>query len=776
MANLNLYQVRRKLLNVIREVLKVFSITAKKYGAYLFAIAWFFTMLLGYFGYKEYFILKGIEVATTDVIYYALQMFTLNAGWMDWSDSSYILMLDVARLSAAVVSLSTVLLLLSTVFSEQLRKLQLWLCFNHIIICGNGFVGSRFAQELKKKHEIVFIGQESDNNLSSGTQNSDSIFVKGDPTDVSVLRKAGINRAKYLICALENDNKNAKVAIQASNIVNLKNGVLLTCFVHVFNPELHEIFRVNEFTCKKDFSRIEIYNIFNFGARQILRLYPAFSEIKNSFLTNDHIMIVGLGNMGENLLIRAAREWWFLNKNSGRKLLVTIIDKNANKKKKSLCIRYPNLKESCDFRTFNANINSPENLKDLFFQEITEEPVNSAYICLREDIDGILFSLRLSKTLKKKPIPIVVRINDDNIPTTLLNEARKKDLFENIHLFNLWDSVDVKELIESGTRELIAKAFHEYYVSHQESSEKKTKAAKTEWKDLTEDERNQNEKAVDDLPIKMKHVACRINKLEIWNNEIFDFTLYELCKLARHEHKRWCQEYFENGWKYGPERNKKKKTHPNLVDWSKLDNGEKAKNIDSIKDIPLILSKVDLEIRRENLTESIAEALFYDQETNTKNGDNNNLLKCEFVSYGQKRKYIDKAHYMQLCISKIGYGISGHASPDGNILEFTQSEKENLSKKYIEIGAHDSLKTSDKYDSLLCVNTFSTDSNSQWLQYLEEVSRWPEIIAKNDLSIYRFKDAQQIIKEDRGALLEIFNEDELTNLVHKERTSVCPNL
>ena len=769
MTNQNLYKIRRKLLNIIRKVLKVFSIIAKNYGAYLFAIAWFFTMLLGYFGYKEYFILNEINVETTDVLYYTLQMFALNSGWVDWSDNSYVLMLDVARFSAAVISLSAVLLLLSTVFSEQLRKLQLWLCFNHIIICGNGFVGSRFAQELRKEHEIVFIDPESNNDFSSDTRNADSILVKGDPADVSILKKAGINRAKYLICALENDNKNAKVAIQASNVVDIKNGILLTCFVHVFNPELHEIFRVNEFTCKKDFARLEIYNIFNFGARQMLRLYPAFSGMKNIFLTNNHIMIVGLGNMGESVLIRAAREWWFQNKNSGRKLLVTIVDKTANNKKESLCIRYPSLDVSCDFRTFNVNINSPEHLKDSFVREIISKPVNCAYICLREDIDGILFSLRLSKALKNMYIPIVVRINNaDNIPTTLLNEARKNDVFENIHMFNLWDSVDVKELIESGTRELIAKAFHEYYVLHQESSEEKTKSAETEWKDVTEDERNRNEKPVDDLTIKMKHVACKIDKLESWNGELFEFKLYELCKLARYEHERWCLGYFENGWKHGPHRSEEKKTHPDLVDWSELDSGEKSKNIYSIKDVPLILSKVDLDIRRINLTELIAEALFFDQvqETNPINIDKNDLIKCDFVSYKQKTKYIEKAYSIELCIKKIGCGISGRAYPEKNILELTESEKEILAKAYYEMLIHESLKTSEKYESLSDLNILSTDSNSQWIQFLEEVSRWPGIIAKNDLSIYRFKDAQQMVEEDREALLEIFTEDELISLAY----------
>lgn len=758
MRNWNLKMRRYKILDITLTKFGFFRDIFASFAVYIYMTASLITLFLGFYGYKEYYSLKGIDVRSTDLLYYTLQLFTLNVGPFDWSHNSYVPMLDVARLLAALISSTAVLLLLSTVFSKQLHKLQLWLCFNHTIVCGSGFIGSRFVKRLSGNHEIVFINLDNDNDLSKNTKNSDDIIVYGNPTDVNTLKKVGISRAKYLICALEDDNANAKIAIQASNLTMGRNKDPLTCFVHVFNPELHEIFRVNEFNCKKDSCRLEVCNIFNIGARLLLKKYPLFSEGAQTSSLDYHILIAGLGNMGESVLLRYAREWRLEHKTSGHKLVVTIIDKNAKLKTEALCIRYPSLDVSCEFRSFDAELGLPEYLKYSFIQEIIARPINIAYICFREDIDSLLFSFRLSKGLNDVRTPIVVRINHDAIPVALLNKAKENKRYENINLFRLWEEIGLQDLIESETHELLAKIIHENYVFEQKNKSNKTGAAMKEWNELTEYMKNENRKQADDLISKMSYVACHIDKLKNWNEKQFEFTPYEICRLARIEHERWCQAKLKDGWKPGKPGNDELKIHDNLYPWNELDPQTKLKDINTVKRIPLFLSRVDLEVcRNDNRVELISDALICDE--NQQDAGNNSA--CNLIKYDLTGRCTDHALIIESSINQAGFGISGKYHPMEKILEFTESEVLHLAKIYFEKVINK--KSIDQNDILSNGGHIHSYSNSEWMQYVEYVSKWPKLLAKNDLSLHRIQDARSMIEEDRKALIEVFTDKDLAH-------------
>lgn len=47
----------------------------------------------------------------------------------------------------------------------------------------------------------------------------------------------------------------------------------------------------------------------------------------------------------------------------------------------------------------------------------------------------------------------------------------------------------------------------------------------------------------------------------------------------RKSHEKWLKDKKDQGWKYGPEKDGIKKTHPRLVDYDKLSKAEKLKDI-----------------------------------------------------------------------------------------------------------------------------------------------------------------------------------------------------
>lgn len=78
----------------------------------------------------------------------------------------------------------------------------------------------------------------------------------------------------------------------------------------------------------------------------------------------------------------------------------------------------------------------------------------------------------------------------------------------------------------------------------------------------------------------------------------FRFTNREIEELGELEHERWMRERIARGWRYGDNRDNRRKTHPDLVDWAVLPESEREKDRDSVRRIPRILHEAGYQILR----------------------------------------------------------------------------------------------------------------------------------------------------------------------------------
>lgn len=88
---------------------------------------------------------------------------------------------------------------------------------NHYIICGIGRVGIHVADELAAVG-APFICIEKDPKVAEAGKKLDYLIIEDDATDDEVLLRAGIDRAKGLICTMDSDVNNLFVTISARNI------------------------------------------------------------------------------------------------------------------------------------------------------------------------------------------------------------------------------------------------------------------------------------------------------------------------------------------------------------------------------------------------------------------------------------------------------------------------------------------------------------------------------------------------------------------------------
>lgn len=88
---------------------------------------------------------------------------------------------------------------------------------NHIIICGYGRIGRMLASQLRDG-AASFVVIDIDPERIAEAHEDGSLTLHGEATDESILRAAGITRAKVLATVLPNDASNVFITLSARNL------------------------------------------------------------------------------------------------------------------------------------------------------------------------------------------------------------------------------------------------------------------------------------------------------------------------------------------------------------------------------------------------------------------------------------------------------------------------------------------------------------------------------------------------------------------------------
>lgn len=125
----------------------------------------------------------------------------------------------------------------------------------HVIICGYGRMGKIVTEELhQRRFPLIVIGQQPDKTqeiLELG-----GLVIQGDATSDEVLRKAGIERARAIVCVVESDAENLYITLSAREL----------------NPEIFVLARCTEDAAAEKLRRAGADKVifpYRLGARQM---------------------------------------------------------------------------------------------------------------------------------------------------------------------------------------------------------------------------------------------------------------------------------------------------------------------------------------------------------------------------------------------------------------------------------------------------------------------------------------------------------------------------
>ena len=244
-----------------------------------------------------------------------------------------------------------------------------------------------------------------------------------------------------------------------------------------------------------------------------------------------HLLIIGVGQMGESLLIHAARTWWNQQPQAGRLLHITLLDREAAQIKEILALRHPQMESSCRLDALTIDVRSPGFERGAFlFDERGRCDVTGIYICVDDDALSLSTGLRLREKLRGHEVDITMRLTHGEGLSTLFSESDPgADEPARLHPFPLLDRTCQPDLLLGVTLEVLARLVHERAMFD---------PAVASWEKLSEPQKEAVRRQADHIGAKLKAVGCGIGPLLDWEDDAFAFTTAEVERLARMEHER----------------------------------------------------------------------------------------------------------------------------------------------------------------------------------------------------------------------------------------------
>jgi hypothetical protein len=564
---------------------------------------WLAMMLLGYVGFWLYYRSYPLELPHTagDLIYYTMQLVPMISGALPHPVP---LELEIARHALPVIEGYAGIVAVVIALSGGAAVLRVIGMRDHVVICGLGRKGALLARRFRELgSNVVVVELEAEGTRVAQCRDEGIIVIIGDATQPDVLRRARVGAAAQVIGVCGDDGANAAIVATVYGLVAGGRRKPIFCAVHVVDPRLCELLREQELS--PAFSgtvRLELFNVYALGARELLAEHP---PARAAEAVAAHPLVVGLGQFGRSLIIQLALDWQPRYRSTGKRLRVSVLGRDAERRVEALQRRYPRLAQLCELTPYVVDVRSAEFQCAAFIRDAQgRSDVTAAYVCLEDEMLSLATGLTLAHDLHGTGTPIVVRVPERAGLVTLARAqyGREEDGDSGtrpLYAFPRLERTCTPAIVLGGAHETLARAIHKQYVQHEieRGATVETNPSLVPWDALPDRLREANRAQADHIAVKLATVGYDIEPLTDWDADQFSLTADKVEQLAELEHERWVADYLGAGWRYASgEKDAKAKTHPSLAPWGDLAETEREKDRDVVRLLPVFLAHAGFQI------------------------------------------------------------------------------------------------------------------------------------------------------------------------------------
>ena len=552
-------------------------------------------VVLGYLGFSQYYREAGRPISHWDLAYLTLQLFGIRSGLVQGTAPW---MLVAARMLAALFTMWALLFAFGRLCREELRAFRLGCSKRHAVVCGVGDKASALIRDLRKRgRQVVAIDLNTCKRSMQNLEDAKLFVLEDDATRPECLEKARVRTARQVFITTGNDSVNIEIASQVINLVRnrgrARKAGRLTCHVHLVDRQTSELFNQHHvFREAASLVDIRVFNIYENAARLLWRQkLLAHGPLAVSDGRRMHVVIGGLGQMGEAVLLRVVKSGHFAN---GRKPAITVVDRDVSAVQSRIRYRYPLIETLCDLDFIEAEIGLPDTARKVGVCLAAPDEIGTVVLCADHDHENFVSSLQWASELSLKDIPIYVRLGLATGLAELLDAERSASaLARQIDAFGLVSDCCSADAVQEDGISHFASRFHDAYVRNRLAAgvAPATDKALKDWNELDQDFRESSCEQAEHMEVKLRTFGYSIDPTIAPFPD--SFTDDQLLVLARMEHARWCAERWLAGWTLAPPpKNKELRLSPCLVPWDQLDAGTQKIDFDLVREILKIMSKV----------------------------------------------------------------------------------------------------------------------------------------------------------------------------------------
>jgi hypothetical protein len=552
---------------------------------------------LGYTGIVEYNQSMGQVGSLPDTVYSLLRLFILGSNYVSGSLNFE---LDVVRFLAPIFPFYMILKIISPLVYERMNMFYLkWFARDHVILCGMDRKTLAIAQDFYGQgYSLVVVTKDPDRDLAEKCRDMGAIIIAGDPAELETLRKAMVEKARYVVSVLDDENTNALVAVNVDRLIGDNKNKVLTCYVHIADMQLWSLLRGYQLNLGRlDSFRVEFINIYDSGARLLLDKYRD---------CKDGMVIIGPGRIGESLAMEAARDRFFSGIPGVGKLKMILVDRNAKERRDAFLRQYPSIADSCDMVPFNVDIKSLN--KDQINTLAETFSGSMIYICGGDDVAGVSIALSLLPYMADDPASLILCTEQG---------AGLADLLKNtgggnrVQVFSLMDDAFIHDVLLGGINSVLARAIHGIYIKEQKALNvsPSSNPSMVPWDELPEDLKESNRRSADHIQVKLHAVGCDIMPMNDWGEKTLVFTKEEVETMSIMEHERWVNERILQGFSYSPEKDVGGRKSPYMIGWDKLQEDIREYDRNIVRNLPAFLAREGFRVYRLNSVAAVTPSI-----------------------------------------------------------------------------------------------------------------------------------------------------------------------
>jgi voltage-gated potassium channel Kch len=508
-----------------------------------------------------------------------------------------------ARHLAAAVFLIGSLRLLAAVFSERLSEFRAWTRRGHAVVCGLGDTGLRSVRALRAAGLAVTCLE-----LTAGgdgvveARGRGALVLRQDATQMSSLAAARVDRAESVICVCDDDAVNMRIAALTAAVVQLRGrGPGPTVHVCVTDPDLAQLLRGP--LASADRTRLHFFNEDAVWARALLD-HPD-GPLGGRDARAPEIVVLGSGDLGRATVTEAARRWHRLARRVGsvEQASITLYGAEAETAVSDLLERHPAAARSCRIKGLPRPADSTFPA-DAAARLAAATCATAVYCCLPEESENLAAALDAESRVAA-PTPVFLPC------TKVVGSLAPLLAGGRIRPVVLPEGEGALEILHDQSRDAFAREAHAAYLAEREHApDSGSRPADRPWEELPEEYRRANRRHADAALAQLRAVWYEIEPLADWDEHVPELPAAAVEAMAELEHRRWCADRLDHGWRWAPVRDDAAKRHDLLVPWERLP--EDARELDRalVRVRPTLLARAGFRLVPSGRREQLARLLY----------------------------------------------------------------------------------------------------------------------------------------------------------------------